>query len=542
MRLFICCFTLACGITPTVVPQTPPPRLGVVIVVDQMRADFLQRFTGFYTEGFAALIEGGTVFTDAHQDHAVTETAVGHATIATGVFPKHHGIVGNTWYDRGALRMFYASEDSSVQIVGLEGAEGRSPAQLRSPTVGDWLKARSPASKVYAVALKDRAATFMAGKKADAALWYEEDAGRYVTSTYYTRDSLPWLEAFNRSGRIEAFLKDGWKQMLPVEGYFVSREDSFPQEANGIKTTFPHTFTGDTVITPAYYSELRVTPFADQLTLDLARDVITEERLGADADPDLIFIGLSAADYIGHTFGPLSQEAEDYYVRVDGFLGDFIAFLDEQVGREQYFVVLTSDHGVLPLPEELARRGLPARRISRNELQLTLQEVILGALEETGITTPPRVRLANGVSFEFTDPSVTDAQRLTVAQSVAARLREASFVEDAFTYAELQGTGADRSYLEVYRRQFPPDLSPDVALRFSPFTLAGWGDFGTTHGSPYVYDTKIPLVFWGGAIRGARVVRRVRSVDIAPTIAHLLAVTPPANLNGEVLKEVLVRP
>jgi predicted AlkP superfamily pyrophosphatase or phosphodiesterase len=530
---------LACAFARPAAGQDAPPRLAVVVVVDQMRPDHLTRYAGFYTGGLATLLREGAVFTDAHQDHAVTETAVGHAAIVTGVRPVRHGIVGTIWYDRRARRTFYASEDTAVVTVGLPGEPGRSPSQLRHSTVGDWLKDASPASKVYAVALKDRAATFMGGRKADAAIWYLEDVGKFVTSSYYRVDSLPWLSAFNASGRIESYYAGGWQPLLPPEGYFVSREDSFPTEADGVRVTFPHRFGGDsTGPGAAYYGELRASPFGDELTLAVARLVVEQYALGRDAAPDLLFIGCSAADYIGHSYGPLSEEAQDYYLRLDAMLGELLRFLDERVGRANYYLVLSSDHGVLPMPEDLKRRGFPAGRVSREDLQLAVQEAVLGALRDAGVTETPRLRLANGLVLEFDSGAVTDAQLAVVRRGIADRMRAAPFVADAYTYEELRSGGDDRPFLELYRHQFPEDLSPDVALRYAPLYIVGW-DYGTTHGAPYAYDTHIPLILFGPGVRAARHERRVRSVDIAPTLARILRIPAPQGLDGEVLPEAL---
>ncbi len=520
--------------------QDTPPRLAVVVVVDQMRADHLTRFAGLYAGGLATVVRDAAVFTDAHQDHAVTETAVGHATIATGVFPARHGIVGNTWYDRGAKRGFYASEDTAATTVGHQDEPGRSPAQLRRATVGDWLKAASPGSKVFAVALKDRAAALMGGRDADAAFWYAERAGRFVTSSYYDLDSLPWLTAFNASGRIEAYFAGGWPALLPPEAYFVSREDSFPTEADGVHVTFPHHFSGDsTGPSTAYYSELRVSPFADELTLAVARQLVEQYDLGGDAVPDLLFIGCSAADYVGHMYGPLSQEAQDYYVRLDAMLAELLGFLDERVGPENYYLVLTSDHGVLPMPEELMRRGLRAGRVAREAFEELVQDAVFAALQQTGVYETPRIRLANGLVLEFAEGAVTAEQLAAVRRAIAEGMRAGRYVEDAFTFEELHSAAGDRPYLAQFRRQFPEDLSPDVALRFAPHYLVGWGDYGTTHGGPYAYDTHIPLAVLGRAVRPGRYGRRVRSVDIAPTLARILGIAAPGDLDGEVLAEAL---
>ncbi|MFQ5631705.1 MAG: alkaline phosphatase family protein, partial [bacterium] len=333
------------------------PKLVVLIVVDQMRADHLTRFAGVYKHGFARLSNEGAVFTDAYHDHAYTVTAAGHATISTGAFPSRNGIVGNEWFDRSEKKKVYCAEDTSAALLGYpeKGAgKGRSPRRLLVPTFGDWLKSQSPKSKVFGVSRKDRAAIYGTGSKADGAFWYNIDDGNFITSEYYYHKYPEWVEAFNTSRSVDAFYGKNWQKLMPEEVYFLAREDTFATEGGGAQTAFPHSLASKSgKPDQMYYSRLTGTPFLEKLMLDFARAMVENEALGQDEAPDVLVVGCSGADAIGHAYGPLSQESMDYFLRLDRNLGDFFAFLDKKISKENYITVLSSDHGVLPMPEEL---------------------------------------------------------------------------------------------------------------------------------------------------------------------------------------------
>ncbi|MCH6548134.1 MAG: alkaline phosphatase family protein [Gemmatimonadetes bacterium] len=383
----------------TALAQTQPQRLFVVLSVDQMRFDFLERFGHLYKGGLARLLEEGAVYTDAYQDHFYTSTAAGHATISTGVFPSRSGIVANSWWDRKARRRVYAVADPKSPIVDRPDLAGRSPANMQRNALGDWLKRESRESKVFSVSLKDRSAITMGGERPDGVYWYDSDAGRFITSEYYL-DAVPeWVREFNDAKLADGYFEKEWTRLLPEEAYSASREDSFPFESDGVDVTFPHRFDipadSEAEEIPEsmrprypslYYDELKRTPFVDELTFAFIERMIVSEQLGADDVPDLLFVGASAADYIGHRYGPLSQETQDYYLRLDQRLDEFLNFLDATVGEGRFALVLTSDHGVLPIPEELARQGIDAKRIDRLVRQGIVVPPLTDVLSEFGLT------------------------------------------------------------------------------------------------------------------------------------------------------------
>lgn len=522
-------------------PRGQRPRLLVVISVDQMRGDVTTRYAGYLSHGLRRLVDGGLSFSEAHHDHAITVTAAGHATLSTGCTPAHTGIVGNDWFDRTAGKDAYCTADSSVGVVGARtaDADGQSPRNLRRPALGDWLKAASPASRVFSIAGKDRSAVLMGGLHPDGAFWYSDKFGRYVTSTRYSTALPAWLEAFNEEGRVQAAFKAGWHRSLPEYEYLVSNEDAFPTENDCESTTFPHTLdTSSAVAALAFQKGVMQTPFGDEMTLDLAEKLIVEERLGMDRAPDVLWVGLSAADLIGHAYGPLSQETQDYYVRLDRRLGGFLDFLDRRIGVANYVVALSSDHGVMPLPEDLARRGYPASRIVTKDFTSALSAATEDARVELGLTRP-LFRSSNymGVYLDLSEATSRGLTLADVRARVATKVRGVPFIADAMTSDELSAssTPTDRAFLDVYRRSFTPDRSPDVMIRPKEYSLVSWRTCGTSHGTPYRFDTHVPMIFFGAGVTRGHRSERVRTIDLAPTLAGILGIAPPAGVDGTAL-------
>ncbi|MEW5702579.1 MAG: alkaline phosphatase family protein [Candidatus Zixiibacteriota bacterium] len=520
------------------------PRLAVVIVVDQMRADYLTRLESEYTGGLNRLVKGGVRFTEAHHDHAVTVTSVGHAAIATGCFPGRHGIVGNSWFDRRSGRVVTSWGDSAAPVVGSTVGEGVSPAALLRPTLGEWLKEQSPSSRVFAISGKNYAAAMMGGHHPDGVWWYDHRTGNFITSTYYLTQVPDWVEAFNRSEAKDHYYRKGWERGWPEASYSSAHSDSFPSENDGIDITFPHHF-DTTSRTPdsSYYGALRVTPFSDELLIDFAAALVRDEQLGTDTVPDLLWISCSATDMIGHAFGPDSREMVDNLLRLDGTIGGFLGFLDGTVGADNYVVVLASDHGVMPFPEDLARQGIMGQRVSRVEYRRIIDSVVAGTAEALGIGEPLIEARVNGIVLDTGAALTRGIAPEDLRQAVAADLRRVPFIDEVMTYDELFAPRAVvRGYRDVYRRSFCPDRAPDLALRLVEYTLIDDGGHGTTHGSPYDHDTHVPLLFFGQGVLGGQVIATpVRTVDIAPTLAAMIGIKAPEGIDGSVLTEVLAK-
>jgi len=513
------------------------PKLVVLVVVDQMRADYLDRFGPQFTSGLGWLVGNGVLYSNTHHDHAVTSTGPGHATIATGMFPSRHGIVSNDYYDRRARRVTYSFADSTSPILGHPEASGRSPANLLREGLADWLKAQSPSSKVFSVAIKDRAAIPLAGKSPDGAYWFNFSAGNFVTSSYYRTDYPGWVEDFNASDRSERYCNVEWTRLLPESSYAQSREDDFPAEKTTIGRTFPHLLTGtDGQPDSRYFNRLPETPFGDELTLEFAVELMRNEGLGLDENVDLLIVGLSSADYIGHAFGPYSQEVQDYYLRLDLMLAEFFAQVEEIAGTDEYLVVLTSDHGVMPLPEELSRRGMDAGRSPWRDLVGPLRQVIAEAVDSGLIAEAPRLRDVSGFVLDFGQSPPPPDREARLRQLVIAKLREHRDLGVAYDYDVVVAGSGSGEIFDKFTRSVHPDRGADILFapreryRFTGETT------GTTHGSPYEYDTHIPLVFAGGGLQADRRDGAVRSIDVAPTLASLMRVAAPTDIDGQDLR------
>ena len=352
-------------------PSAPPrPALVIAISVDQMRADYLTRYQRFYSGGLKWLYENGVVFERAFHNHAVTETAPGHAVILSGLNPGRSGMVANYWYDRDRRAAVYCVEDTAVSILEDAKAEGRSPKNLMGTTLGDWIKEALPRSRVISISGKDRSAILMGGKHADEVYWYS--GGKMVTSSYYQRQVARWIGTVNDKRIPLSYFNKTWDYLQPgAEFYKLFGRDDVANEKNW-NSTFPHPigvalFHADS----AYYTSFTETPFLDDVVLASVREAVQSLNLGSQENAvDLLTIGLSATDYIGHAYGPGSHEIADQLLRLDRNLGEFFQFIDQRVGLKNTLIALTSDHGALPMPELLAAQGIQSSRLNRDDLML----------------------------------------------------------------------------------------------------------------------------------------------------------------------------
>ncbi|HVH97192.1 MAG TPA: alkaline phosphatase family protein [Enhygromyxa sp.] len=504
------------------------PKLVVVIVVDQMRFDYFDRFGAQWQHGFARMREQGRTFAAAYHDHALTETAPGHATIATGTHPSQHGVVANNWLERTRGEKVEAVEDPSVKILGNDAEPGVSPASLLRDSVGDWMQAADPNAVVIAMAVKDRAAILLGGKRPDAALWYDDAFGGFTTSSYYADARPAWVDAYNQKDRAQALYGAGWTLSRADAEYGDSRRTTEPElvatfSDYALTKQFPHVIDKPE---KAPRNVVRDTPFADQMTLELAREAIASERMGADEVPDLLLIGLSGGDYCGHRYGPDSVETHDYYLRMDEALGGFIADLDATLGKDEYVLILTADHGVAPMPEHSHIEGA-GRFDAKREVPPLLEQ----AVAELALAQPPKFVFTHGVELAF-DPSVAAADRASLRAKLAELLRAQPRIADAWTREELLGPDNRNEFAEAWRRSFHPERSSDLLLQLAPGVVT-YAE-GTGHGTPYEYDQHVPLAIRGGGWSGVEP-QRVGAVDIAPTIAAIVGVPIAAGVDGRAL-------
>jgi predicted AlkP superfamily pyrophosphatase or phosphodiesterase len=511
------------------------PRLIVLIVIDQMRADHLERYSREYTAGFKRLLGEGMLFPNAELGYAVTATASGHASLSTGVYPSKSGIVGNSYVDRTTNRKVYSVEDSTVLMVDGEGGK-MSPHNLKTTAFADWLKAASPHSKVISISYKDRSAVLMGGRKPTYAFWYDRASGHMVTSSYYTKTLPEWAKAFNAENWVEKNLPPIWVKLKPDSVYERYGPDNLEGESLWSGSTgFPHPFKPDKKVGEAFNS-----PFGNSMLLDFAREALRNEKLGKRDVTDLLCISLSSTDLIGSPFGPNSHEVIDNLLRLDLELDSFLTDLASACGRDRLLVVLTGDHGVMPLPEYLTtvERGFARRIDNGTEIKQKLERLDSLLRIELHVTEPI---VGNGfINYAVVKNTGSDVRELE--QRLRKVLMGVDGVADIVFRTELlDPKTAQRPYLEAYRRSFFSSRSPDFYIRDCEYCLATKSKVGTSHGSPYAYDTRVPIVFWGPTYDLRKVERVVHTVDIAPTLAKMLHLVTPEYLDGGVLKEVSQR-
>ena len=501
-------------------PQVPPPpegapRLILFLVIDQARYDYLERFRPLLRFGLARLLDESVVFTNAFHDHAITTTAPGHATLVTGVYPSRHGIINNWWVDR--------LEGEMIAAVG----EEPSPASLLASTLGDWLKAAYPSSKVFSASGKDRGAVLTSGKAADAAFWTDSDKGRFISSEHYLVQEPEWLVAYHQSLFPDRYFGTAWEPLPEV----VAEGASFGLQTLGrglIDDQFPHAIGGPTAAPDStFYSRLLgETPFGDAYLADFATALIVAEQLGQDAYPDFLGLAFSALDKVGHDYGPDSPELLDTFLRLDRLIGELLDFVDEQVGLEHTIISLSSDHGVTPLPEILLTQGVEALRFGPEEV-LCVQRAHRQIQEKFG----------RGDWFSrsfYLDREAVKAAGidLTEIRNEARRLIEGCpGVARIWTAAELEGYDGDDAIRRLYANSFHPVRSPDLLVQVEPHTLVSRRS-ATTHGTPYAYDRHVPWLLRLPSGQGATVSDTVATVDVAPTVAALTGLTPPSDLDG----------
>lgn len=516
-----------------------PPHLVLLLIGDQFRYDYLTRFRQSYSGGIRYLLDHGAVFTDAHIGHAQTETAPGHASLVTGVHPARHHIVANTWYDRKAERRTGAVEDGSHRILGKpEGSGGVSPAQLAVLTFGDQLRLDTGfRSRVIAIAHKDRSAVLSGGRLATAAYWWDVETGRMVTSEYYLKEYPGWVSAFNERRVPQRFFGMSWAPRGPPDLYQLLREATpFVKDHFGLGTAFPHPLTGNlTAPGPKFHEALLATPFANELLLEFTKAAIAGERLGMGPGPDVLIVSFSAIDLVGHVFGPDSGELLDTILRLDQQLADLIAFLGERVDLSRVLFVFTSDHGVAPIPETLGQWGFGGR------IGGSLRKGVEAGLERRfgpgkwiEAWLPPQVYL----NRELARARRVDPVRLEMEASALALGHPG--VARIYTRRHLEGVPPREQdpWFIRFARGFHPDRSGDLHVLLKPFWLFSL-ETGTSHGSPYGYDTHVPLILSGPGIRPGVYYQPAEIVDLAPTLAVLLGMEFPVWRDGRVLAEAL---
>ncbi len=497
------------------------PRLVVLVSVDQLRADLLDEYAPLFEGGFRRLVEEGRSYPGASHAHAVTHTAAGHATLGTGVHPARSGIVANSWDHRTAEGWqggMYAVADPDSPILGFPEASGRSPRNLLRDGLADWVAAADPDARVVSVSGKDRAAITLAARARGHVYWFLPDAGRFVTSVYY-RDEYPdWVEDYNETVVAPLLADTVWTSGVSQEHrILLARPDEgAPYEGDGVHTTFPH-LASQELEDPTSLGALAAwalrQPRSDRAVAGLAMRAVDELELGTRGPVDFLAVSFSSTDYIGHDYGPFSQEQLDNLNRLDEVLGELFAHLDRSVGEGNWVLGFSADHGTMNVPETMSERGQVGRRVVQGE----------------------RLALATRAVNDAVAAAGGDTTRLPV--ELARILEERAIVDEAYTHEELLvGPPAD-SFAVLFRNSYHPGRGPGwfsrfgVEARFEYHELVGYPT-GTSHGSPYWYDRWVPFVLMGAGVEPGTDQEAVFTIDMAPTLARLVGLEPPVDLDG----------
>jgi len=510
------------------------PKLIVGLVIDQMRWDFLYRYKSRYsTNGFNRLLAQGYSCENTMIPYMPTYTAPGHACIYTGSVPAINGIIGNNWYNRKTNSSVYCTQDDSVKTVGSSSNLGKmSPKNLWATTITDELRLSTNfTSKVIGIALKDRGAILPAGHSANAAYWYDDIAGSFITSTHYMDELPAWVLAFNKQQLPATYMQQDWNTLLPIATYIQSTADDKTYEATiagESKPVFPHRLSA---ITTAKNAAFKTTPFANSYSFDFAKAAIKNESLGNNTVPDFLTLSISSTDYIGHTFGPNSIEIEDTYLRLDKDIADFLTYLDKTVGKGNYLFFLSADHGVAHVPAFTKEHKIPGGSVSDEALAKKLNTLIA---EKFGI----QKAIITVMNYQVYLSDSTVSQKESIGELIITELKKEDFIADAIVLNNVANAAVPAPQKERMINGFSPGRSGDIQFIFKPGYFDG-GTKGTTHGLWNPYDAHIPLLFFGWNIKPGKTCRETYMTDIAATIAALLHIQMPNGSVGKVITEVI---
>lgn len=511
------------------------PKLIVGITVDQMRYDYIERFwNDFSNGGFKRLVEGGFFARNLHYNYMPTYTGPGHAAIFTGTTPAYNGIIANDWFERSSNKMVYCSSDSTVSGVGTSSAAGKmSPHYLTSTTLGDELKLFSnQRSKVIGIAMKDRGATLTAGRMADAAYWFiGGQEGNWATSSWYMNDLPQWVKDYNAKRLADQYLNGSWDYLLPLTAYDESIEDNnayempfkgltrpvLPYDLNTLKSTNGN------------YELIKGTPFGNTLTIDFAKAVLANEKMGTDEFTDMLCMSFSSTDYIGHQFGIHSKELQDCYLRLDREIEAFLKHLDDTYGKGNYLVFLSADHAGAPTPSYIMENKGPAGYWKSDRVEEAVQQFLVEKYGE-----------ANWIINEtnqniFLNRAIIREKKLnlkTIQMEIAQVVSELDGVLMAFNAADLDRIDTKSPIASRVQLGYNQRLSGDVIYVLNAGYME-YGMQGTTHGSPFTYDTHVPALFYGFGVKPGETFSPYTICDIIPTVASICKLPLPSAAIGQ---------
>lgn len=514
---------------------TTKPKLMVGLVIDQMRWDYLYRYANRYTEkGFKLLLKKGYSFENTLIPFVPTVTAAGHTTIYTGAVPATNGIVGNNWYEKSISKGVYCTDDSTVHGVGNNDGQGKmSPRKLYSTSITDQLKlSNNFKSKVIGIALKDRGAILPAGHSANAAYWYDDVAGKWITSNYYM-DTLPsWVNKYNALDKVSTYMQQDWNTLYPINTYTQSTKDDNENEVDfgELKShVFPYKLS---TLKKKKYSDFKNTPYANTFSFDFAKQAIINENMGKGLETDFITLSISSTDYIGHSFGPNSIEIEDTYLRLDNDIANFIEFLDATIGVNKYTLFLTADHGAAHAVNFLKENKIASGSFSPASLEKELVKMLLDTFAVNPLLAEDNYQLY--IDYELLDKKGIDPDK--VNSLLIKMLKKQPFVLDAFENKKLNTIPLAEPMKTRFINGYNSLRSGDIQIVIKP----GFSTYkkGTGHSVWNPYDAHIPLLFYGWGIPVGKTYREVYMTDIAPTIAALLQIQMPSGNVGKALVEI----
>jgi predicted AlkP superfamily pyrophosphatase or phosphodiesterase len=514
---------------------TPPdrPKLVVGIVIDQMRYDFLYRYWKYYGDGgFKRLVTQGYSFEQALYPYAPTVTGPGHASIYTGTTPAWHGIAGNHWLDRSTGKEVYCASSPDSLVKGLGSSNAMSPQRLLSTTLGDELKyATRGRSKVIGIALKDRGAVLPAGLRGDAAYWFDSKKGKWVSSTYYFTSLPPWVESYNQSNSVQAYANQPWAPLLPnilyEEGAGPDSSEFEGQLTSGaggrMPVDLPKLFKGG-------YEIVASSALGSAVTTDFALEALRAEQLGMRGETDLLCLSYSSPDLVGHVFGPDSWECMDAYVRLDKQIERLLGQLDQTVGLKNSLIFLTADHGVVQIPGVASKQKMPSGRYSEADL-LKVANARLAERYGSDVT------LLNAQGDQlYLNRAILREKKISLDEAaavVADAIRSLDFVQNAWPSWGLKAAAVTDPFALRLAMGCHPERSGDVFLQAKSGYIESNRTQGTTHGSAYLYDTHVPMLFFGWGVQPGETVETVSITDIAPTVAAMLKIQMPSATTGK---------
>ncbi len=517
------------------------PALIIGIVADQMDYDYIERYWGKYSEnGIKKMISKGFVCKNTYFEHFPTYTGPGHACIYTGTDPRYHGIVGNDWFDRNLGKTVYCTYDSTENTVGSFSAEGKmSPRNLLVTTITDRLKITSNFhSRVMGISLKDRAAILPAGHMADAAYWYDQSSKSWITSTYYEKNLPSWIEEFNKKDLPDEYMSKDWNTMLPIEEYTESTPDDNNYEkkyAGEDKPVFPHKLSE---LKYRNANILQYSPYGNSITKDFAIKTIENEKLGKGSYTDFLCINFASIDYVGHMFGPNSIEMEDTYLRFDKDIAELIEFTDKYLGNENVLYFMTADHGNTPNPQFLKDHKLDAgafhNEIIRDSSNLYLKKEF--GIENAVLSViNQQVYLNHELIY-----SQNKSLNITIDSLTAFLTRTFSGIKNIYSSAKLSGESSGDKFAKIFLNGYCEKRCGDIYINFRPYFIEGTLT-GTEHGSPYSYDTHVPLIWFGWKIKAGETGNYYSTKSISATIAYILNIDVGETAENKPIIELIKR-